>query len=169
METRPLVLSASEVLEIIKNYVEDHNVFGKRRQVQTVSFEEAECVVTFKEEKSSVWHLRTEYFKNQELRFPLYYECVAKVQSTDLNWILDCTTSIEADAFQMSREWWESRWCKQLGEVECIKKSRSTGIGDVIVMPDKKTLFLCLPTGWGEYHGIPQIFTTGVINKGYEP
>jgi hypothetical protein len=101
--------------------------------------------------KAAVWQVKESEFPrtvsfvetSEGLRFPLDYECVAMIESTSLEEIFRLTNHID-------RPWWEN------DEVEVRKKGRSTSVGDVVVMPDNKTLYLCLAMGWKRYEGVPQ-------------
>jgi len=109
--------------------------------------------------KAAVWQVKESEFprtisSTEGLKFPLDYECVAMIESTSLEEIFRLTNHI-------NHPWWEN------DEVEVRKKGRSTSVGDVVVMPDNKTLYLCLPMGWKRYEGVPQQFPAnlyGMVN-----
>jgi hypothetical protein len=106
--------------------------------------------------KSSVWHVKREMFRRWleggvELRFPLDYECVAMVESDDLDEVFQLTNTID-------RPWWENEG------VEVRKQTRSTSVGDVVILPDNQSVCLCLPVGWKVYHGAPQRFPSNLYD-----
>ncbi len=91
--------------------------------------------------KSAVWHVK-EWGVFESRRWPEDYECVAYVKSSNVEDCFRLTNTIDAP-------WYDNP------EVECLKKTRSTSVGDVIVTPDHK-IHLCMPMGWQELDDVSQ-------------
>lgn len=71
------------------------------------------------------------------VNFPVGYSLVAKVDSPELGDVFRLTNHIDW-------EWWRNP------EVECVKRSRSTSVGDVVVDTEAGKRYLCMPVGWKE-------------------
>jgi hypothetical protein len=95
-----------------------------------------------------VWHTDrfTGGFGQVQVTFPLDYTLVAEVDTDSPDEAFRLTNAIE-------QPWHLNEEVRLTGE-----PTRSTSVGDVIVADDNKTLFLVLPVGMKEYHGIPQKF-----------
>ena len=67
--------------------------------------------------------------------FPEEYELVAIVDTDDLEVAFHHTNHIDA-------EWWENE------DVTCLKKTRSTSVGDVAINDETGEIFVCASCGW---------------------
>lgn len=106
--------------------------------------------------KSTVWHVKKPTFgfclQHKYLKFPMHYECVAEVLSSNPDDAFYLTNTV-------NHPWWEN------SGVVALKKGRSTSVGDVILMSDNKTLYLCMPAGWKKYVGVPQRLPTDLYHE----
>jgi len=69
-------------------------------------------------------------------KFPQEFTHVANVDTATIDEVYRLTNHI-------GYAWWESKW------VDCIKQSRSTSVGDVVVDSNGK-IFRCENVGWKE-------------------
>lgn len=67
--------------------------------------------------------------------FPEEYELVAVVDTDDVETAFRCTNHIDYS-------WWENV------NVELVKQSRSTSVGDVIIKEETGEVFVCASYGW---------------------
>lgn len=82
-----------------------------------------------------VWHAKNPTFGLTEQSFPADYELVAYVETNDREKAFELTNHIDC-------EWWKNEG------VKCLKKTRSTSVGDVLEMQGQ--LFRCESAGWVE-------------------
>lgn len=94
-----------------------------------------------------VWHVKVEILKRLRdaeravavrLGFPSDYEFVARVKARSLEEVFRKTCDI-------GDPWWRNRG------VECLKESRSTNLGDVVVSPSQK-IYQVVSWGWMLVH-----------------
>jgi len=87
--------------------------------------------------KLKVYHARKPNFRDDGI--PIFnddnFELVARVECGQLEDVFYLTNHVE-------HAWWENEG------VDCVKESRSTSVGDVVVTEDG-TKFLCRGAGWG--------------------
>lgn len=98
----------------------------------------------------TVWHAKNPTFGIGEgtTRFPRDFELVAKV---------DAETLEEVFAITNQDNWWDN------DKVIAYKKTRTTSVGDVVVMNGGKDVYLCLFTGWKRYLCAPRDFPINLL------
>lgn len=86
-----------------------------------------------------VYHAREPSFRDDEPQEfnDANFELVAEVECGALEDVFYLTNHVD-------HAWWENEG------VTCVKQSRSTSVGDVVVTEDG-TKFLCRGTGWGVF------------------
>lgn len=88
-----------------------------------------------------VWHVKRDVFEELALykrpilvAFPRDYEFVARVKARDLEQVFEKTNSHDLP-------WWQKRG------VECLKETRSTMVGDVVISPSRE-VYQVQSQGW---------------------
>lgn len=86
-----------------------------------------------------VYHAREPNFRDDEPQEfnDANFELVAEVECAQFEDVFYLTNHVD-------HAWWENEG------VTCVKQSRSTSVGDVVVTEDG-TKFLCRGTGWGVF------------------
>lgn len=89
--------------------------------------------------KLKVYHAREPNFRDDEPQefCDANFELVAEVECPELGDVFYLTNHVD-------HAWWENEG------VTCVKQSRSTSVGDVVVAGDG-TKFLCRGAGWGVF------------------
>jgi hypothetical protein len=83
-----------------------------------------------------VYHAENPTFRKEQAdNFPQGYNHVANVECPQMSDVFRYTNHIDT-------AWWTNKW------VDCLVKSRSTSVGDVIQDTESGDYFVCAPFGW---------------------